>query len=249
MTIVVGINAFHGDSSACILRDGRLVAAVEEERFRRVKHWAGFPSQSIAYCLKEAGATLSDVTHLAINQDPHAHLLRKITYTLLHRPSLRFIADRMRNKGMRMGVPELLAREFPGQNFRGQVHAIEHHLAHLASAFYASPFEEASVVSVDGFGDFASTAWGVGSGTTIDLRGRIFFPHSLGTFYQAITQFIGFPNYGDEYKVMGLAPYGRDVWRRQMEQIVRLREDGGFELDLRFFRHHNEKVDYEWDGG
>lgn len=249
MTIVVGINAFHGDSSACIFRDGALIAAVEEERFRRVKHWAGFPAQSIAYCLEAAGATLSDVAHLAINQDPSAHLLRKIAYTLRHRPSLRLIADRIRNKTKRMGVAELLAQDFPGQEFRGQVHAIEHHMAHLASAFYASPFGEASVVSVDGFGDFASTAWGAGRGTSIDLQGRVFFPHSLGVFYQAITQFIGFPNYGDEYKVMGLAPYGKDAWRRQMEQVVLLREDGGFELDLRFFRHHDEKVAYEWEGG
>jgi carbamoyltransferase len=249
MTIVLGINAFHGDSSACLLRDGVLVAAVEEERFRRIKHWAGFPTESIAYCLREAGVKLSGVDHVAINQDPRAHLIRKISYAIRRRPSLRLIADRFKNKSRRMALPELLSQEIDGSCFRGEIHQIEHHRAHLASAFFASPFNAAAVVSVDGFGDFSSTAWGIGQGCTIDIQGRVFFPHSLGIFYQAITQFIGFPNYGDEYKVMGLAPYGRDAYRPQMERLVRLLPTGAFELELPFFRHHSEKVEYEWDGG
>ena len=159
------------------------------------------------------------------------------------------VLDRIRNKRERAGVEAHLRLAFPGEAFNGNVHAVEHHRAHLSSAFHASPFAEATVVSVDGFGDFASAAWGRGSGTRIDVEDRIYFPHSLGIFYQALTQFLGFPDYGDEYKVMGLAPYGVPAFLPDMRQIVRLQDDGGFELDLAFFRHHREKIDYEWENG
>ena len=249
MTVILGINAFHGDSSACLLRDGVLQAAAEEERFRRIKHWAGFPSEAIRYCLAEAGISLAEVDHVAINQDGKANLGKKLAYTLTKRPDLGMVLDRLRNKRERAGVAEHLATAFPGERFAGQVHQVEHHLAHLSSAFHVSPFGEAVVVSVDGFGDFASAAWGVGRGTSIEVEDKVYFPHSLGIFYQALTQFIGFPNYGDEYKVMGLAPYGQPVYLEQMRRIVLLQPDGSFKLNLACFRHHNEKVEYEWEGG
>jgi carbamoyltransferase len=129
------------------------------------------------------------------------------------------------------------------------VHQVEHHLAHLASAFLVSPFEDAVVVSVDGFGDFASAAWGVGRGNHVKVDARVYFPHSLGIFYQAMTQYLGFPHYGDEYKIMGLAPYGMPKYAEAMRKIVLLQQGGSFRLDLRFFRHHNEKVEYEWEDG
>ncbi|MBZ0093875.1 MAG: hypothetical protein K8H75_00650 [Sulfuricella sp.] len=249
MTYILGINAFHGDSSACLIKDGKLVAAAEEERFRRIKHWAGFPSESIKYCLAEAGITLAEVAHVAINQDSRASLGRKIWYTLTQRPDLGLVLDRLRNKSKRDSLQTHLARAFPEQAFDGQVHAVEHHLAHLSSAFHVSPFDEAVSVSVDGFGDFASAAWGVGRGTEIEVEGRVHFPHSLGIFYQALTQFVGFPHYGDEYKVMGLAPYGEPKYLDAMRQIVQLQPDGGFRLNLKYFRHHREKIAYEWDNG
>ena len=142
-----------------------------------------------------------------------------------------------------------LAAAFPGAAFNGQVHRVEHHLAHLASCFLVSPFREATIASIDGFGDFSSAAWGTGRGTAIDVEGRIYFPHSLGVFYQALTQFIGFPYYGDEYKVMGLAPYGTPKFLPEMRKIVQLLDGGGFALDTAFFRHHKEKIAYEWQGG
>src|SRR6516225_16608 len=246
---ILGLNAFHGDSSAALIRDGVLVAAAEEERFRRVKHWAGFPSESIAYCLREGGIGLADVAHIALNQDSRANLGRKLAYLLLHLPNLGLVGDRFRNRRKRETAPELLAKAFPGHSFRGEFHNIEHHLAHLSSAFHVSPFEEAAVVSVDGFGDFASTAWGVGKGSNIEIEGRVYFPHSLGVFYQATTQYLGFPHYGDEYKVMGLAPYGRPTAMEAMRKIVRLQPSGSFELDLTYFRHHRERIAYQWTGG
>jgi carbamoyltransferase len=247
--LILGLNAFHADSSAALVRDGKLIAAAEEERFCRIKHWAGFPSQAIAYCLSEAGIRLSDVDHVAFNQDSRANLLRKIRYTLLNRPSINLVLGRLRNRRSRAGIPALLEQAFPGERIRAAIHPIEHHFAHLSSAFHVSPFEEAAVVSVDGFGDFSSAAWGVAAGCHISPYGRVYFPHSLGIFYQAITQYLGFSHYGDEYKVMGLAPYGRPSLLDSMRRIVRLLPDGGFELDLKFFRHHREDISYQWMNG
>lgn len=246
---VIGLNAFHGDSSACLVKDGVMVAAAEEERFRRVKHWAGFPSRAIQYCLQEAGVRLCDIDHVAINQDSKANVSRKLSYMLLKRRDFGWVSDRVRNMRERSGVTDHLADAFPGQVFKGRVHAVEHHMAHLSSAFHASPFEESAVVSVDGFGDFSSAAWGVARGVEIDADERVYYPHSMGVFYQALTQFIGFPNYGDEYKVMGLAPYGKPVYMEQMRQIVLLQSDGGFRLNLDYFRHHREDIAYEWEEG
>jgi carbamoyltransferase len=247
--IILGINAYHGDSSAALLRDGALIAAAEEERFRRVKHWAGFPSHAIAYCLKEAGATLDDLDYIAVNQDSRANLLFKLRYVLTNLSSLGLAWERIGNRRERQNVPELLKGMFPEQKLRGAFHNVEHHLAHLSSAFHVSPFEDAVVVSVDGFGDFASTAWGIGHGPVIKVEGRVLFPHSLGIFYQAMTQYLGFPNYGDEYKVMGLAPYGSPTFMDDMRKMVWLGDDGRFELNLSYFSHHRQQSSYQWAGG
>lgn len=249
MTYILGINAYHGDSSACLIRDGILLAAAEEERFRRIKHWAGFPAEAVRYCLTEADIRLSDLDIVAINQDAKANLWKKLAYTVRQRPGLSFVLDRVRNKQERVGVADELKKIFPDEVFRADVQHVEHHLAHLASAHLVSPFADSVMVSVDGFGDFASAAWGIGRGTRVDVEDRVYFPHSLGIFYQALTQFLGFANYGDEYKVMGLAPYGEPRYLDKMRSIVKLQEDGSFVLDLTYFRHHKEKVEYEWENG
>lgn len=249
MTLILGLNAFHADAAAALVRDGQVIAAAEEERFRRIKHWAGFPSEAIAWCLSDAGLGLADVDHIAINSQPNANRWRKTLYTIAHRPNPRFLWDRWRNKQERAGLAQQLNKAFPDQTVRAQLHFIEHHRAHLASAFYASPFKEAAVVSIDGFGDFASSAWGVGQGNKLTLDGQVFFPHSLGVFYTAITQYLGFPHYGDEYKVMGLAPYGQPTVLETMQQIVRLLPDGGFELDLRYFTHATQRLPHQWSHG
>ncbi|MCS5692545.1 carbamoyltransferase [Cyanobium sp. FGCU-6] len=249
MTLVLGINAFHADAAAALIRDGEILGAVEEERFRRIKHWAGFPAQAIAWCLADAGVRLEDVDHIAINSLPGAHRWRKVAYTLARRPDPRFLWRRWRNKRERAGLAQQLATAFPGSTPKAQLHFVEHHRAHLASAYYASPFPRAAVISVDGFGDFASGAWGYGEGTDLQLDGQIWFPHSLGAFYTAITQYLGFPHYGDEYKVMGLAPYGRPTRMEEMRRIVRLRNDGTYRLDLRYFRHATEDLPHQWSQG
>lgn len=242
--IILGLNAFHSDAAAALVRDGELVAAAEEERFRRIKHWAGFPSLAIAYCLREAGVRPGDVDHVAVNQDGRAQRLRKLGYLLAHPPRLDLVRERLAHSRQWNRVRELLEGAFPGESIRSEFHNVEHHLAHLSSAFHVSPFEEATVVSVDGFGDFASAAWGIGRGASIALEGRVHFPHSLGIFYQALTQYLGFPHYGDEYKVMGLAPYGVPSRLAEMHKIVKLTTGSGFELNLSYFRHHRDRIDF-----
>jgi len=222
------------------------VAAAEEERFRRIKHWAGFPSSAIKYCLDTAGLSLEDITHLAVNSNPSSNLLRKLGFAVARRPDFKLILERVRNAKQRASVEDELALTFPDSHFQGEVRRVEHHLSHLSSAFHVSPFDEAAVVSVDGFGDFSSAAWGVGRGVDIEIEGKVYFPHSLGAFYQAMTQFIGFPHYGDEYKVMGLAPYGEPKYMDEMRQIVLLQDDGSYRLNLDYFVYHKERVEYEW---
>jgi carbamoyltransferase len=247
-SIILGINAYHADAAACIVRGGALVAAAEEERFRRVKHWAGFPAHAIDYCLREAKVELGDVTHVAVNRNGRANVLRKLGYVLGHRPNPRLLLGRLRNRKQINSVAQDLGA-LPGRPFTGTIDYVEHHFAHLASAFYPSPFREAAVVSVDGFGDFASAAWGAGAQSSLSLDGRVLFPHSLGIFYQAMTQYLGFPHYGDEYKLMGLAAYGDKSRHAAVGKLLELRDGGSFRLDLRYFRHHRDDIAYEWPGG
>ena len=250
--IVLGVNAYHGDASAALLVGGRLVAAVEEERFNRVKHWAGVPRAAIGACLAMAGLAPDAVDHVALSRDPRAHLWRKALFALRRRPSAGLVADRSRN-WLRVRDPGVAAAEGLGlpsrDRLRATAHSVEHHPAHAASAFFVSPFDEAAVCTIDGFGDFVSTSWGVGRGNRLDVRRRVFFPHSLGLVYLAITQYLGFPRYGDEFKVMGLAPYGQPDHVEPLRKLVHLHDDGGFELDLGYFRHWSDGVSMTWDGG
>lgn len=243
--LVLGLNAYHGDSAAALFRDGRLVAAAEEERFRRIKHWAGLPTQAIDYCLAEADVKLTDVEHIAINRNPRVNNLRRLAFVATHWPDPRLVLQKVRNIRSASSAFDALQEE-KGIRLKAQFHQVEHHMAHLASAFLVSGFEEATCLSIDGFGDFASTAIGHGHSGSIDITQRVYFPHSLGVFYSALTQFIGFPHFGDEYKVMGLAPYGEPRFLRQMRELVRIQSDGTFRLNLRYFRHHNENVSYTW---
>jgi carbamoyltransferase len=245
---ILGVNAFHGDASAAVLSGGRLVAAVEEERFTRVKHWAGLPEAAVRHCLSEVAAPdLSALAALAIPRLPRAFLAQKAALALRHPRSLGRAVSRARNLAQVGGLGERLSALAGGRP--RQVVAVEHHLAHAASAFFCSPFEEAMCLSVDGFGDFVSTLLGVGRGNSIEPLQRVFFPHSLGLFYTAVTQFLGFPNYGDEYKVMGLTAYGEPRFASALSRVVPALADGTFELDLAFFRHLSHGVDMTWEGG
>lgn len=244
--IILGLNAYHGDSSVAAFSDGKLVAALEEERLNRVKHWAGMPAMATAECLK--GLDPDDVAHIAISRNPRANLGYKLMRAAMAPGAWKRLASRAKNQSRILGVRGALAAGGVSVPERARVHFVEHHRAHLASGFFASPFEEATVVSVDGFGDFSSIMWGIGSVNRIRVMGSVRFPHSLGIFYTAFTQFLGFTKYGDEYKMMGLAAYGEPRFAAEVRKIVRA--DGtGCRLNLDFFTHHNRGVEMSWNGG
>jgi carbamoyltransferase len=290
---ILGINAYHGDAAAALIKDGRIVAAVEEERFNRIKHSAGFPTQSIKYCLGAAKIGIEEIEHVGISRDPAAHLHKKILVaaqraakgivrarpTAPGHPRLRVItaedadqvsavlgepngnghglellqqvAEGLRNAARVRDLKEELAKAlgFSETKLRARFHNIEHHRAHLASSFFVSPFDRAALLSLDGFGDFISTMWAVGAGNSIEVLGQVEYPHSLGIVYTATTQFLGFPHYGDEGKVMGLAPYGRPRFIDAFRDMVRTEQNGQFRLNLSYFRHATEGVDMTWNGG
>ncbi len=241
---ILGINAYHGNASAAILCDGQLVAAVEEERFNRVKYAAGFPVAAIRYCLKTAGITLAQVDHVAVPRNPYARLGTKFFYAL-QMPS--FARERAKVLAKFTGIPQALAAAFDldPKSIPAQFHRVEHHVAHLASTFFCSPFEDAALLSADGLGDFASSMWGVGFGRRMNIHGSIAFPHSLGLFYSAVTQYLGFLKFGDEYKVMGLGAYGTPEFLPEFQDIVQ--SNGiGFRLGLEYFTHHKTGPEMTW---
>ena len=247
MTIILGLNSYHGDSSAAIFQEGQLLAAAEEERFTRVKHAAGFPSNAVRYCIASAGVKPEEIDHVAIPRKRSAHLFRKAIWALRLPHLARSRASVYKQFG---AISDALAHSLDTSPSRlnADFHYVEHHVAHAASSYYASPFDNAAVITLDGLGDFASMLWGSGSGVDLDMTDFVLFPHSLGFYYTAITQYLGFPKYGDEYKVMGLASYGEPRYREEFERIVSPGRDLDFHLDLRYFSHHKQGADMSWDG-
>jgi len=247
---ILGINAYHGGASACLIHNGHLIAAAEEERFNRTKYWAGFPVQAIHYVLSAAGITAHEVDHIGISRDPKANLMEAALYFFARRPSLNMVRDRL-NNSMKVGSLKTEFAKHMGftDTLKAQYHNVEHHRAHMASAFFVSPYDDGAILSVDGAGDFVTTMWGTGSGNQITVQDEIKFPHSLGIFYNAVTQWLGFPKYGDEGKIMGLAPYGQPRYLDAMRKLVRIQRDGTFELDLDYFVHHAEGANMSWEGG
>ena len=248
---ILGINAYHGGASACLIRDGQLIAAAEEERFTRVKYWAGFPVHAIRFCLREAEIDVSDLDHIGISRDPNANLIRKAKFAARRLPSPALIFDRIRNRQAVGNLERVFVSELDVdvKEVRAQFHNVEHHRAHMASAFLVSPFENAAVLSVDGMGDFTSSMWGTGSGNSIKVTGAIHFPHSMGVVYTAVSQWLGFVRYGDEGKVMGLAPYGDPLYVDKIRKILRVQSDGTFDVDQDFLRYEAEGGTMTWSGG
>jgi carbamoyltransferase len=247
---ILGINAYHGDASAALVQNGQLIAAVEEERFNRAKHWAGFPEQSIRYCLETAGITAQDLDHVAVSYNPKANLNQKLRFTLQKRPSLKSLMDRLGKQSKAGGLKEQIAEACgcDAASLKAKFHSLEHHTTHLASTFFVSPFEKAAILSVDGMGDFVSTLFAGGEGNSLKYFSRTHYPHSLGFLYNVITLYLGFPSYGDEYKVMGLAPYGEPEYLNEFRQLIYPKGDS-FELNLDYFTHDTEGIAMNWENG
>jgi carbamoyltransferase len=248
---ILGLNAYHGDSAACIFKDGELIAAIEEERIRRIKHWAGFPSESIKFCLNECGISIEDIDHITISRDPSANVYKKITHSLKNLVSFKALKDRLANTRKVRSIKSELASIFDIQEsqIKAKIHNVEHHRAHMASAFFASPYEESAILSIDGFGDFTSTMIGIGKGTNIEVLDSVIYPHSLGVFYTAFTQYLGFENYGDEYKVMGLSSYGNATMIDKIKDVLIFKDDGLFEINKKYFTHPKNGVTMSWEDG
>lgn len=248
---ILGINAYHGDSSACILKDGILIAATEEERFRRIKHWAGFPSEAIKFCLREAGISIHEVDYVTISRNPSANIHKKILHSVKNLVSIKALKDRLSNTKKVGDVKQELARVFEVDEklIKAIIHNVEHHRSHLASAFFASPFDESAILSIDGFGDFTSTMIGTGKGNKIEVLDSVIYPHSAGIFYTSLTQYLGFHHYGDEYKVMGLASYGEPKYVDELRNVLKFKSNGLFELETKYFKHAKEGVSMSWEGG
>jgi carbamoyltransferase len=245
--VILGLNANHPDSSACILIDGKIVFAIEEERINRIKHWSGLPILSIKECLKKQGLTLNDINQVAINTDPWSNFLSKIKFIILNRVENDVIFDKLKNIKQKNILLSIIERECQDNfNNKCKLNFIEHHLAHVASAYFDSPYKKSVNLSIDGFGDFASLSWGVAENGRITIKKKILFPHSLGTFYEAFTQFLGFNNWGDEYKVMGLSSYGVPEYVKEVEKIIYVKKHEGFKLNLDYFEHHKKKIIYSW---
>ena len=241
---ILGLNVYHGDSSACLYHDGKLICAFEEERFVRKKHWAGFPIISIKECLKEAGISIEQIDYISLGRDPKQHYFLKIINTIRYNRNFSSVFQRMKNLSKAASIETEFSKAFglPENLFKNKIKNIEHHRSHLASAFFASPFEESAIISIDAFGDFCSTMLAKGKGNKIEVLGSVLFPHSIGNFYTAFTQYLGFIHYGDEYKIMGLAPYGKPRFLKEISDILIIEPDGLFKLNLDYFIHHKKGV-------
>jgi carbamoyltransferase len=247
--IILGINAYHADSSAAIFIDGKLIVAAEEERFKRIKHWAGFPQEAINFCLTECNISLTDVNFITIGRDPKAKIINKLFFVLKNIfKSNQLLKERIYNKNKIDNIATDLLN-FSGldiNDIKSKLCFIEHHKAHLASAFFASPFDESAILSIDGSGDFTTTMLAIGKNNKIEIIDSIDFPVSAGLFYTAFTQYLGFPHYGDEYKIMGLAPYGKPIYVDEISKIIKFKDNGLFDWDHDYFINPNHiKVDID----
>jgi carbamoyltransferase len=245
--IILGINVYHPDSSACLLIDGKIVFAIEEERLNRIKHWSGMPLLSIKNCLLTSNISISDIDFVTINHNPFSNIFNKFKYILKNKPYLNFYLEKFKNLNKKKNILNILNSNFGNLKKNCKLIAIDHHHCHLASAFYDSSFDNAANLSIDAFGDFSSVSWGINNKDKIKIDERVLFPHSLGIFYEAFTQFLGFPNFGDEYKVMGLSSYGKPTEINNIKKIINLKKNGKFELNLDYFNHHKERISYSWN--
>ena len=239
MTAILGLSAFYHDSAAALVVDGRIMAAAQEERFSRIKHDPAFPGQAIAFCLREAGLTADELSYVAFYDKPLTKFERLLETYLAYAPA--------GFRSFRLAMPLWLKdklhmrrtiRNALGKPTRARLVFADHHETHAASAFFPSPFERAAIVTLDGVGEWSTATFGVGEGNTIRLIDHVAFPHSLGLLYSAFTYYCGFKVNSGEYKLMGLAPYGRPIYKDLiLERLIDLKPDGSFWLDMDYFQY------------
>ena len=245
---IIGLNLYHGDASACLFKDGKLIFAAEEERYTRIKHSAGFPINALKNALENQKITIDEIDYITINRNPKKRVFDKIFYAIKNPMRIKNFSDRVKNFKNITSLEKKIAKEFNiGANkLKNKIINFDHHLSHAASSVLASNYKETNFVTLDGFGDFLSTTVGSYAENKFYTYKEVKFPHSLGIFYTAITQLLGFKNYGDEYKVMGLASYGSPRYLDKMRDILKFDEKNLFELNLDLFLHHSEGLEMSW---
>ncbi len=233
---VLGLSCYYHDGGAALVRDGELVAAAEEERFNRQKHYSGFPKLAVEYCLKEAGIRLEDVDHIGFYEKPFVKFDRILETILADWPRtyVSWIKSMPIWLTQKLDLSKTIQKELGTDQ---EILFCQHHLSHAASAFLVSPFEEAAIITADGVGEWTTTAWGVGRGVDLEITHEIRFPHSVGLLFSAITAYLGFRVNDAEWKVMGLAPYGKPTYVDKFHEVVDIREDGSFRLNMKYFAH------------
>lgn len=240
--VILGLNFYFHDSTACIVKDGQLISAIEEERLNRDKHTRSFPSLAIDRCLKIAGLEYNDIDHIAISIKPTHNLGKKVVHSITHLKTIKSFINHELVHGYneRMSFWSWFGYHWDSQKEGPEVHLIEHHLTHAAGSFFVSPYEEAALLGIDGSGEWATTWLGYGKDTTVSCLGQSYFPHSLGSFYEAVTQFCGFRTSYDEGKTMGLAPMGDPkVFLEEVDKIVHVDANGKLSFDLSYFNYQN----------
>jgi carbamoyltransferase len=244
---ILGLNVFHADTSACILKNDEIIAAAEEERFTRIKHFTGFPKNSIDFCLKEAGLDIKDIDYICVNYNNNYNFKEKFLFSLKNLNSANIL-----NKLFRIIKKKSLSsliKKFYNYDVSSKIKFIPHHLAHISSTFFYQDIDNALGFSFDGSGDFSTVEiFKLEKENKIELIEKVNYPNSIGIFYQAFTQFLGFKNYGDEYKVMGLASYGKPIYKDRIKKIIK-RGKNFFQLDLSYFDFKNTIIDYDFESG
>ena len=245
--IILGLNIYHGDAAACIFKDGHLIVAAEEERFTRVKHSAGFPISAVNFCLESLDIGIDQVDFIAVNRNLKLRIFSKLLYFFKNKFKIKNFVQRFYNFKKITSLSSDIAKRLnvDAQSLKNKILFFDHHLCHAASSVCASGFESTNYATIDGFGDFVSTIIGEFKNNKFFKLNEVQFPHSLGIFYTAITQFLGFQNYGDEYKVMGLASYGKPIYFDELLKVINI-DKNLFKLNLSYFKHHTDGIETSW---
>ena len=244
---IIGLNIFHADTSACLIKDNEIVAAAEEERFVRIKHYSGFPKNSIEYCLKKGNLKLSDIDYVCVNFDVNYNFTSKASYFIKNFLNINFF-PRLTAITKRQDIKKLFLDNF-SENISAKIINVPHHLSHIASAYLCSGFNKSLGLSFDGTGDFSCLELYDIQNENFKIEKKISFPHSLGIFYQTVTQYLGFKYYGEEYKVMGLAAYGNKKYIDEMYKLFKIKKNNSYELNLDYFEHHHKSFSYYFENG
>jgi carbamoyltransferase len=245
MSYILGINAFHANSSACILKDNQVIFAIEEERINRIKNWSGFPIKSIRFCLEYVNIDINELECIAINRDSKSNLKQKIFFSVQNYNNFKYALKKSKNLINLNNIEDYILKEFKLSKLNSKILFVDHHLSHMASSFLTSKFKKSAILSLDGFGDFASCAIGIGDCNNLKIKHKVFYPHSLGILYQSITQMLGFRNYGDEYKIMGMSALGNNKFEKQFMEIISLKE-WNYKLNKNYFSYFQHGLNFNF---